>query len=305
LNYEDYAEGLLPAWKKGGSTGYIDASGKVVILFRFQLASPFVESQAMVSTSKGWGMIDKSGRWIVPPGTYERLWPPRDDGGLWAFRTEEQGPWGLLDRDGRVIVQPSLRPFQPVEGIRFADALCLVKDPHPPQGHRRGSYSDNGVYLDNQGRIRVRIPKGYSYAEQFSEGLARVWRPGDGYGFMDKTGKVVIQPRYDDADDFLEGLAAIRKDDEGPWGYIDRNGEQVIPMVYGLAGRFSEGLAAVERDGKWGYIDKTGKMVLPLKYGYAWPFLRGVAKVVIDKKIAFIDKTGKVLVNTGIGDEYF
>lgn len=292
----------MPAGRK--KTGYIEASGKVAIPFQFQLADKFVDSRALVLANEELGMIDRRGRYVVPPGKYEMLAPPRDPGGLWAFREEKDGPWGLLDLDGRVIVQPSLWPIMPLSEVGYADGLFLVKDPNPPEDPPFGS-GPGAVYLDNQGRIHVRIPNGYLYGMPFSEGLARAWRVGDGFGFMDKTGKVVIPPAYRDAGDFHEGLAAVSKEDEGPWGYIDRSGQLVIPIIYDVAGRFGEGLAAVERGGKWGYIDKTGKVVLPLTYGHAWPFLRGVAKVVIDGKIAFIDKTGKVLVNSGVIYEYF
>ncbi len=58
-------------------------------------------------------------------------------------------------------------------------------------------------------------------------------------------------------------LFPIKKD--GKWGYIDKTGKIIIDPQYDDAWPFSEGLAAVmivdEETGKWGYIDKTGKYV--------------------------------------------
>lgn len=60
-------------------------------------------------------------------------------------------------------------------------------------------------------------------------------------GFMDRTGTVVIEPRYEKAYPFKEGLAAVQV--RGRWGYIDTNGRTVIEPRFAMAGFFSEGLA--------------------------------------------------------------
>ncbi len=50
----------------------------------------------------------------------------------------------------------------------------------------------------------------------------------------------------------------------GKYGYIDKTGKYVINPQFDYAGSFSEGLAVVEIGGKWGYIDKTGKFIWEL-----------------------------------------
>ena len=60
--------------------------------------------------------------------------------------------------------------------------------------------------------------------------------------------------------DFVEGLARWKFGKK--YGFIDRNGKTVIEPKYDLTFHFSEGLAAVLVGGKWGYIDTTGKMVI-------------------------------------------
>lgn len=42
---------------------------------------------------------------------------------------------------------------------------------------------------------------------------------------------------------------------ENKYGYIDKTGKIVINYQFDGAGRFSEGLARVKIDNKWGYID--------------------------------------------------
>ena len=46
------------------------------------------------------------------------------------------------------------------------------------------------------------------------------------YGFIDKNGKVVIEPQFYDVHTRGEGFAQVEKD--GKWGYIDKNGKVVI-----------------------------------------------------------------------------
>jgi hypothetical protein len=53
----------------------------------------------------------------------------------------------------------------------------------------------------------------------------------------------IVEPQYEDADYFSDGLAAVKKD--GKWGYIDEEGKMVIEPQFDYAGTFSEGVAVV------------------------------------------------------------
>ena len=43
----------------------------------------------------------------------------------------------------------------------------------------------------------------------FSEGFGNVKKDGE-WGYIDKKGKVVIEPQFDDASDFSEGFAKVK-----------------------------------------------------------------------------------------------
>ncbi|MCY7345924.1 MAG: WG repeat-containing protein [Pyrinomonadaceae bacterium] len=134
---------------------------------------------------------------------------------------------------------------------------------------------------------------------------------GDGKcGFIDKTGKLVIEPKYKKIGYFSEGLAAVSEDSTfttlGKYGYIDKTGKLVIEPKYSSNGAFSEGLVAVaEQVGKnpddtpvvkYGYIDKTGKYVIEQDYKLLSSFGDGhaiVAKAFGINQYIIIDKTGK------------
>ena len=90
----------------------------------------------------------------------------------------------------------------------------------------------------------------------------------------EQTGRVVINPQFDAALRFAEGLAAVRIGDEntGRWGYIDKQGKMVINAQFDDAWSFAEGLAVTRMGGKWGYIDKQGKVVVNPQFDSAEPF---------------------------------
>lgn len=50
---------------------------------------------------------------------------------------------------------------------------------------------------------------------------------------------------------------------DGKFGFIDKTGKLVIPNIYTFANDFNEGLSQVSKNLKKGYIDNTGKIVIP------------------------------------------
>ena len=110
------------------------------------------------------------------------------------------------------------------------------------------------------------------------------------WGFIDKSGNFIIEPQFDGAGDFQDGLALVKID----WrrGYIDKAGAYAIEPQFQLANSFSEGLACVMLDDKWGYIGKDGSFVIPLQYDKAMDFHDGIAQVEIGNEWFYIDKSG-------------
>jgi hypothetical protein len=125
-------------------------------------------------------------------------------------------------------------------------------------------------------------------------------------GFIDVSGRIVIKPQFGDAEDFTEGLAAVRIGDKR--GYIDTTGRVVIKPQFDMATKFSEGLAAVGMgedilNPLWGYIDRTGRFVVNPGYKSVEPFSCGMA-LVTDKneKRCFINKAGRCVIDVNSED---
>jgi KWG Leptospira. len=65
------------------------------------------------------------------------------------------------------------------------------------------------------------------------------FKTGNTYGYKNESGKVVITAKFDDANSFSEGLAAVLQN--GKWGFIDKKGNFVIPAKFDESWSFSEG----------------------------------------------------------------
>ena len=79
------------------------------------------------------------------------------------------------------------------------------------------------------------------------------------------------------------------------YGFINETGKVVIQPQFYSIGNFSEGLAPARKGGSYGYIDETGKYIIADKYDYAEPFDHGVAKVYVNGVPSLIDKAGSLL----------
>ena len=113
------------------------------------------------------------------------------------------------------------------------------------------------------------------------------------------TNEIVIEPKYDYAEDFVDGLAAVELD--GKWGLIDETEKEVVPIIYDLFWGHIEvidGFVVAKLNGKWGIVDiNSGGKFVPFLYDeidiiHFWY----ISVVKLNGKYGFIDRTGKVVV---------
>jgi hypothetical protein len=116
---------------------------------------------------------------------------------------------------------------------------------------------------------------------------------GDKWGFMDRTGRVVIRPQFSDVGDFFDGLAKILMPAGKGYKYcfINESGETAIPCVFDNAGDFSEGLAPVKVGRRWGYINTSGTMVIAPQFQGAAEIRDGFGRVEVWDRVSCLDQT--------------
>ncbi len=126
------------------------------------------------------------------------------------------------------------------------------------------------------------------------------------YGFMDRSGKTVITPQFDETGGFSEGLAWVRIGTKV--GYISTKGVVVITPQFDDARPFRYGRAAVKLCcGRWGkqeagnrvgFIDTAGKYVGGLDFRGVGDFSGDLADVsTADGATAFVDRSGKIVLS--------
>lgn len=153
-------------------------------------------------------------------------------------------------------------------------------------------------YINKSGEMII-TPQ-FERALGFVEGLGRVGI-GDKQGYIDETGKFVIPLKFDEAHPFREGLAGARIGEQ--FGFIDKSGAFAVPPRYDQVEHFSEGIAAVMDDGKWGYINRKGDYIAEPQFNTCWPFNNGVAPIMGDRECGYIDRTGRPIYLWKIGSQ--
>ena len=115
--------------------------------------------------------------------------------------------------------------------------------------------------------------------------VANSLKDGAKYGYISRSLKLEIALVYDNAMDFSDDFAAVKKD--GKWGYINKNGVTVIPFDFDscasadatgndCAFAFAGGLAPVSKNGKFGIINKKAETVVEFEFDSILPGKKGV-----------------------------
>ena len=186
--------------------------------------------------------------------------------------------WGFIDLSGKVVIAPQFNPYQAQFNAAFSDGLVAVNF---VSAQKSGTAGNDPVGLR--------------------------------WGFADKTGKLVIKPKFEGnyyaPPHFANGLAVIGGSFIGTtiatfgmntkFGYIDKTGVMVIAQKYDEAYDFSEELASVKVGSKYGFIDKAGRMVIAPTYDAPGFFRDGMAIVELNKISYVIDKNNHKVFDKG------
>ncbi|MFY8189596.1 MAG: WG repeat-containing protein [Bacteroidia bacterium] len=278
------ADNLYPILKKN-KWGYMNAEGKIVIDFKYDLAQNFNEGYASVALGNMPCLIDKNEKRIIDTGIYqfigtfsEGLVPVMD----YKFRRF------YLNNQGKVVLS---LPKEIYDSRSFYRGLAKVGKKVDVVQQKFGfDVSNLGykfAYMRKDGSMATDFI--FDDGDDFENPIARFLQ-GTKFGLLNEKAEIILPAEYEFISNFNEGKAAVNK--LGKFGFIDEKGKLIIPATYAYAKSFNEGLAAVEVDGKWGFIDANNTLAIQAIYDDIRPFAEGRAAVFYQGKWAIIDGKG-------------
>lgn len=228
-----------------GKWGYLDTTGREVIPPTYDEAYSFQDGLACVTKDKLSGYIDKTGK-VVIPLQYQEAHPFSHG----VAPVKKDNRWQLIDHAGRTLALLDVK-YSLVYSFAEGFAPAAVGTDQYGSGGKWG-------YIDETGKEV--LPMKYLAADDFHDGIARVMTREDPahWDYIDKTGRALIT-NYGIGFGFSEGLAMVQVNDK--WGFIDRTGKLVIPTRYDSAADFNAGAALVSTENDIFFIDPTGRRI--------------------------------------------
>lgn len=282
-----FKEGVAVFWVKG-NCGYIDSTGKVIIDNRYQDCACFNEGVAKV-LRRGLGgtdtfiILDKNNRYnfISTADTFSLI----SKNGLFLVATDkEEDNISYMNKYGKIKIRTNYQ-----HGSFFSDGIAYLWGDYTSAyidtsgkeilklnstGHSGASdmlikVNDNlYTYFISVDKIDINNPiiklnnSGKVY-HNFVNGYAQVFDlKNKKVGFIDKSGKSITVNFFDEAQDFMGGLAPVRMGSK--WGFINSSGEITIAPGFDIILQgFSIDLAQVVLNGNIFWINKKGVRVTP------------------------------------------
>lgn len=236
--------------------------------------------------TRKWGYINNEGKFIIPP-TYDWVDEFKENG---LARVSLDGKATIIDRNGSIIVEPIYDYIN-----EFSEGLATPwKD-------------NNYAVLNEKGQIVI---ESKGYIGEFHNGLATIERKiSDSsylYGFINKEGKIVIEPQFEQAGSFENGKALVKMGDYR-FAVIDTIGKILTEFKYKRVEQLSEDiLIYTDEDDLKGYVFSDGKKLTDPVFVNAEPFKNGFAAVNESKeypstKYGIIDRTGNYIIKPEYG----
>lgn len=263
--------------------------------------------------------------------------------GLNKFRVDQLGTDGMIyvfegmkNQEGEVVIPANYDYIW-----EFEDTLTLARKRIDVGELDEGAFTYQIISVS--GYLYYEFPD-YLIPESISEGLIRTWNSRLGkFGYLSPRGIEVIKYQFDNALDFSESYAAVKRNNKSQWDFIDKSGKFISNKSFDDAYSFSEGYAvvkigdsykffkvdgetidisgeylrvfdvkqgfsittALENDSiKYGFVNTKGESVLDPRFDFIDNFEGETAVFVKDGEAGMISKSGEILINP-IYDELY
>lgn len=219
-----------------------------------------------------------------------------DDIDLIPVKLSKDGNWSMMNKKGEIVYQDEFKnaPTLAINGVfsvEEGDYYTLYKmgDKKPEVVNGCDKLKSVGMMedglipvtvenerisvIDSDGKKKftlnpIKNQEVVACHAMFSDGLLGIELEDGKTGFVDKSGKVVISPKYDDVAPFDEGLALVGKTDADTIGaketfyVINKKGEEVFKLKEDyepVTSQFVNGRIIVRNEDTYYLFDKKGE----------------------------------------------
>lgn len=167
-----------------------------IISPKYDWVSPFINGFARVAKDNMMGVINATGKQIVPIKYYDIK---DNSDGLFAVKSRAY-TWGFIDENGNTSIPCGLGVAHGVDDTDFFGNIESLEYEYVSEDYD------------------------YDFIGQFHDGRALVMKHNK-YGYIDKKGNLVIPIKYNIASKFRNGTALVSMSDIAHAVYIDTNGK--------------------------------------------------------------------------------
>ncbi|MEO3945338.1 WG repeat-containing protein [Gorillibacterium sp. CAU 1737] len=283
-----------------------DGKGKP-IYFSYTLIDSGKEDEEEEQTSLKVGIIDESGRELVPPiydrfyGEYlpEQGYPSMKSDFLFAKKNEKIG---AINLKGDVVL-PFAYDEIPDPRAVSADFILAEGWSYFERGVQVVTQKNKVGLIDKQGRVI--IPFRFDEIKGFRKGTsaADTWyqvTSGNKKGLFTGAGEKLAEPVWDSIELLTDGRIVATKGSK--IGFFDQTGKKLTDAIYdsvpsltaALSEKVDGGLYLMKKNGKFGYVTSSFQEAVKFEYDQALPYREGKAAVKKNGKWGFLGKDGKL-----------
>jgi hypothetical protein len=261
----DFSDGMALVqasnWRK---YGFINTQGKMVIPFAYDTINSFVSGWALYKKNGQFGLIDKTGKEATLPRTYK--WMGDLGSGVIVGKTFGIGTpgWRTYYIDATTLKEFLTVDYPMTYGFQ-GDYAIIQKD-----------FGTTFYLMNRKGVLGEKID---SIDNLFggSEGLYPTRKRLGNDGYINVQGKWVTPPTYKATHEFKNGFGKVQDAKTQKWGLVDKTGKEVVPPKYDELNIGEDGMIGYKERSSWGVLDKTGKVLLYPQFDFLSNFSKGRA----------------------------
>jgi hypothetical protein len=278
---EDSAH-LVRVWKTSGADYFNTQTREWQTSHDFKRVQPFNNGFALAGTDSQWGVIDGTGKLVVPVANDTVVIHRQPKGPLFAVK--QRSFFGLANASGQMLI-PAEYSYLEVDkqgtvkvqkgdlyGImksngtwiaepRFSQLSTLQNAPDAPVWPAVAVRNGKPVLVNSKGDELNKQPA--SELRWIGEQVF-AWENKGKWGLMGANGSMLAPAQFDEVRQFTYGQLAVRQGSR--WGFVNKAGRPSVPVNFDEVLDFSGTTTYARQGGKWGAIDQRGNFVLKPEY---------------------------------------